>query len=233
MPIKSQLGNSQNLVAIEAVQESALILKDGSLRQVVMVGGVNFSLRSEQEQNLITGGFQAFLNAIDFPLQVVIHSRKINIQKYLDDLAGRREKEPSPLLQSQISEYIEFIRQFVQENAIMEKSFFVVVPWYPTQVAKATRGFLSSLPFMKKPEKKTGMEQKEEKQFPAGVDIAKELPPLRQRVTQVVEGLSALELDAIVLDDEQLVELFYNLYNPGTVEKEGVVEPAESGNQIS
>lgn len=217
--IASQLGNSQNLVAIKAIRERTLVLKDGSLRQVLMVGGTNFSLRSENEQDILIGAFQAFLNGLDFPIQIVVHSRKINIQRYLDDLAARKEKEASPLLQNQIEEYKEFVRQFVQENAIMEKSFFVVVPWYPVAIAKKTSGIFSSLPFVGKKKNKSS---EKEAADPAEENLSEEIHSLNQRVAQVMDGLVAMDLGAVALNDEQLVELFYNLYNPGTVEVEDI-----------
>src|SRR6185436_15901746 len=123
--------NSQNLVSIKDIYKGTLLLRNGSLCQILMIGGVNFSLKSEQEQNLLTVAYQNFLNSIDFSIQILIHSRKINIDHYLEDLGKRLAEEPSPLLQNQISEYREFIRQFVSENAIMEKMFLVVVPWHP------------------------------------------------------------------------------------------------------
>ncbi|MEK7608373.1 MAG: hypothetical protein AAB495_02245, partial [Patescibacteria group bacterium] len=117
----TDFANSQTLVEIADIRNNTVILKDGTLRKVLIVGGVNFSLKSQQEQDLITGAYQNFLNSLDFPFQTIIHSRKINIQKYLDDLEKRRVEEPSPLLQNQIAEYREFVHQFIQENAIMEK----------------------------------------------------------------------------------------------------------------
>jgi type IV secretory pathway VirB4 component len=127
---KQDLGNSLDLVDIKEIKESTVIVKDGSLRQVVMVGGVNFSLKSEMEQNIITQGYQTFLNGIDFPLQILIHSRKVNIEKYIATLLARKESEQSPILQNQIEEYSKFIEGFVSKNAIMEKVFLVVIPFY-------------------------------------------------------------------------------------------------------
>ena len=115
--------SAQDLVSVDEIREDVVLLKDGSLRQVVMVGGVNFALKSDTEQNLITSAYQNFLNGIDFPLQIVVHSRKVNIEKYLDGLARYSAEEVSPLLQNQAEEYREFIRGFVQKNAIMEKTF--------------------------------------------------------------------------------------------------------------
>jgi hypothetical protein len=129
-----EAGNSLDLVDIKEIRQNTVIVKDGSLRQIVMVGGVNFSLKSETEQNIITQGYQTFLNSIDFPLQILIHSRKVNIEKYIEALRARKEIEQSPILQNQIDEYSKFVEGFVEKNAIMEKVFLVVVSFYPTSI---------------------------------------------------------------------------------------------------
>lgn len=219
--MSGNLANSQNLVTVKDIRRDTLILKNGSICQVIMVGGVNFSLKSEEEQNLLTTSYQNFLNSVDFSLQILIHSRKININHYLDDLGERLAQEQSPLLQSQISGYREFIRQFVSENAIMEKMFLVVVPWHPVMMAKPS-GVGFKLPFFGKKTdvvaeekaKQESAEQKVEKM------LDENLPQLGQRVGQVMHGLTQLGLEAALLKNEELVELFFNLYNPESIERE-------------
>jgi hypothetical protein len=183
-----------------------------------MVQGVNFSLKSEEEQNVITQGYQNFLNSLEYSLQIVIHSRKINIQKYLNDLDKRMQDEPSPLLQNQISEYKEFVRKFVEENAIMEKTFLLIVPWHPP-LAVSSSSF--PIPFLgsKKPPA-----QEEELNDAA---FKENLLQLRERVAEITEGLATMGLEAIVLADEELIELLYNFHNPETIEKESL--PMEKG----
>src|SRR5260221_9919722 len=100
MAVKSDLGNSLDLVNIKEIRENTVILKDGGMRQIIMVGGVNFALKSESEQNIITQGYQNFLNGVDFPLQIVVHSRKVNIDKYIEELLARRSEEHTSELQS-------------------------------------------------------------------------------------------------------------------------------------
>src|SRR3990167_5698058 len=149
---KTDVGNTQDLVAIKEIKEGTLVLKDGGLRQIIMVGGVNFALKSEMEQNILTQGYQNFLPSVSFPLQIVIHSRKVNIEKYLDELASYQTAETSPLLKNQAEEYREFIRSFVQKNAIMEKSFFVTIPFTPIGLptAKSVSRSTFSLPFLRR-----------------------------------------------------------------------------------
>lgn len=217
-------GNTQDLVDIKEIHDSAVIMKNGSIRQIVMVSGVNFSLKSETEQNIVTSGYQSFLNGIDFSLQIVIHSRKVNIEKYLENLARYSEKETSPLLQNQAEEYREFIRGFVQKNAIMEKSFLVVVPFYPISSQLPTQQAMGKLmPFSGK--KKVDKAEEDMTREAAQASFAENLAQLKQRVNQVTEGLTSIGLEAVVLNDEQLIELFYNFYNPETVERQQINLP--------
>jgi len=219
--IRQEAGNSLDLVEIKDIKDNVVIMKDGSLRQIIMVSGVNFSLKSEAEQNMMTQAYQNFLNAIDFPLQIVVHSRKVNISVYLDTLMKRREMEQAPLLQSQISEYVEFIKGFVEKNAIMEKSFLVTVPFYPTgALAAAPANAVSGvLPFFGK--KKDAEEEKRSGEEADRI-YRESIAQLNQRTTQIVTGLENIGLEAVPLENEELVELFYNFYNPQTVEKEKI-----------
>jgi type IV secretory pathway VirB4 component len=214
---KQDAGNSLDLVDIKEIKEKTIVVKDGSLRQIVMVGGVNFSLKSDTEQNIITQGYQTFLNSIDFPLQIVIHSRKVNIEKYISTLAARRDIEPSPILQNQIDEYTKFVQGFVQQNAIMEKIFLVVVSFYPLSGIAGVKSISSAIPFFgkKKSSGAADAQRAEEETKMFGENLAQ----LNQRVSQVTTGLLNIGLEVTVLDDEQLVELFYNFYNPQTVER--------------
>lgn len=221
---KQDLGNSLDLVDIKEIRSNTVILKDGGLRQVIMVGGVNFALKSELEQNIIVQAYQTFLNGIDFPLQILIHSRKVNIDKYIAGLLKRKDVEESPILQNQIDEYAEFVKGFVQKNAIMEKTFIVVVPFYPLSVLGAGKSMLSSLPFFGK--KKTA--ESEAKDQGETERIFKEnVAQLTQRVTQVMSGILGMGLEATLLEDEALIELFYNFYNPQTIERQDMPLPRE------
>jgi type IV secretory pathway VirB4 component len=223
-PTKQDAGNSLDLVDIKEIKQSTVLVKDGSFRQIIMVGGVNFSLKSEAEQNIITQGYQTFLNSIDFPLQILIHSRKVNIEKYIDTLMQRKEVEQSPILQNQIDEYAKFVEGFVEKNAIMEKVFLVVVSFYPASMLPSAKRVSGMIPFLggKKKEDPAATAQRaaeEEKMF--GENLAQ----LGQRTSQATSGLLNMGLEATVLDDEQLIELFYNFYNPQTVERQKVPAP--------
>ncbi len=223
MPQKN-FANAQDLVDIKEIHDGTVILKDGSLRQVLMVGGTNFSLKSDEERDLITQAYQNFLNGVDFPLQIVIHSRKINIEKYLDSLKAYEDKGGSFLLRNQTEEYREFVRGFVAKNPIMEKTFLVVVPFFPLAIPSvgSTSTLGKYLPFFKKSKE---AEEKAKKEVEARFN--ENLAQLKQRVSQVVEGIFSMGLEAAILNDEQLVELFYNFYNPESVERENINLPQE------
>jgi len=216
--MKGNFGDTKELIDIKEIKSNTVILKDGSLRQVLIVGGINFSLKSEEEQQVILSAYQNFLNSLEFPIQIVIHSRKINIQKYINNLIEIKNKETSPLLQNQIEEYIEFIRGFVKENAIMSKNFFVIVSFSPTSI-EIQKGFTSKIPLFSSKTKTSESEQAQKNE-----NFQENLEQINQRTAQIIDGLASIGLDAVVLNDEQLIELFYNYYNPETVEKESVLK---------
>lgn len=203
-----ETGATQQFVDIEDVKDGVVILKNGGLRRVLMVSGTNFELKSEEEQNMITMAYQGFLNTLDFSIQIVIHSRKLNIGSYLEKLKGLEDGQPNELLKNQVSEYIEFIRSFVDTNAVMAKTFFAVVPYDPITVPNEGKKILGFLGLSGKA-KSANLEQ----------TIEQKLIQLNQRTDQVISGLNQIGLRVVALNDEELVELFYNLYNPGTTEK--------------
>ena len=229
LPSKQDLGNSLDLVDIQEIHGNIVIMKDGSLKQVVMVGGVNFALKSDTEQNIIIQGYQNFLNSIDFPLQIVVHSRKVNIDSYIQTLLARKDSEESPILRSQMDEYAEFIKGFVEKNAIMEKTFLVVVPFYPSGIAagkKAAGKFLPSFLGGKKDAKKADA-AKAVTDAEVERNLKESTAQLAQRTGQVMSGLLNIGLEVTILENDALIELFYNFYNPQTVERENIM-PAQN-----
>ena len=199
---------TQKFVEIEDIRHGLVILKNGSLRRVLMVSGINFELKSEEEQNIIAYSYQNFLNTLDFSVQIVIHSRKLNIENYLNKLAERQTTETNELLKNQISEYIEFIRSFVELNAVMAKTFFVVVPYDPIVIPSGGKKILEFFKFGSK----TKISALEE-------SLEQKITQLNQRTEQVINSLTQVGLRVVALEDKELIELFYNLYNPETVER--------------
>jgi len=198
---------SQDFVAVEKIERGIVHLKKGGVLRVIMVSGINFDLKSEDEQNLILSSFQNFLNTLDFGAQFFVHSRKVNIKKYLEQMRERREEEVNELLKIQIEEYTAFIEQFVEENQIINKSFFVVVPHHKMVSVNPTEGLMKLFGGKKKEGNEETLSEEET------------LQQLAQRVDQVVSGLEQIGLRAIPLEDEELIELYYNLYNPQLVER--------------
>lgn len=213
--------STQQFVEIDEIKNGVVLLKNGGIRAVVMVSGTNFELKSEEEQNAIIFGYQNFLNSLDFSVQIIIHSRKINIENYLKKMEALKEKEEVDLLKDQITEYISFIKGFVKENEIMTKNFFVVIPYESVSVSDLKKSVVNFLPFISKKKNK-----KEEQQT-----FDQKVSQLQQRVDQVVSGLESVGLRAVVLNDEELLEIYYNLYNPETVERELTNRPKDKDAQ--
>ncbi len=206
---------TQQFINAQGVKNGVLILKGGALRQILLVSGLNFDLKSEDEQNAITLSYQNFLNSLNFSLQIFVHSRRVNIEGYLENLTKIEAEESNPLLRTQIGEYREFIRSFTSQNAIMNKSFFVVVPYDPVQLpGTGAGGVFSGL--LGRNSKNAEAEQEEERRF------AQQAGQLAQRTEQVVSGLTQIGLRATPLKDDEITELLYNLYNPESIEKKGL-----------
>jgi len=204
-------GTTQKFVDIDEIKNEVVYMKNGGLRKILLINGINFDLRSEEEQQMILGSFQSFLNRLDFPIEFFIHSRKINIKSYLDKMKQREEDEKNELLKIQIGEYINFIRSFVEENPIITKSFFVVIPYNPIATIEETKKGLSKVVALF-----TGGNKKEGEK---NESMSKKLQQLNYRVEEVVAGLEQIGLRTNKISDEELTELFYNLYNPQLIER--------------
>ncbi len=208
MPEPQQFARAQDFVQVKDIKEGVVLLKNGGLRKIILVDGLNFDLKSEDEQSIITFAYQNFLNSLDFPIQINIHSRKLNIEDYLKRLGERQIKEENELLKTQIGEYVEFIKSFVESNAVMTKSFFVVVPYDPVNLPSAGKSLLPKFLGGGAPTPTPGDEI-----------LPRNREQLHQRAEQVVSGLRQVGLRAVSLEDPELLELFYNFYNPTTIEK--------------
>jgi len=205
--------STQKYLDISEIRDDCVILKDGTLRAVLTVSSINFALKSEEEQNAIISAYMQFLNALDFPLQIVINSRRLDITPYLEKLKKAERTQTNELLRMQIRGYIEYIQELVQIGEIMTKHFYVVVPYSPFSDKK--KGFFARLRELLMP----GMwiRLKEEK-------FRNYRKELFMRVDHVISLLSSIGLKAIPLDTQALIELYYNLYNPVTSEKEKLVD---------
>ncbi len=205
---KSEIVPTQKFVAIDEIRDDVVILKNKGLRRIVMASSLNFELKSAEEQESIINGFANFLNSLDFSVQFFVHSRKLNIEDYLVYLNERRKQETNELLQIQIAEYVEFVKSFVETANIMSKTFFMVIPY-----SAAGEALSSGITSVLKPTKKAAATEVSKEKF----EEAKN--QLNQRVEYVVSGLSKLDIRAVPLETKELIELFYNLYNPEQIEK--------------
>jgi len=224
---KTESQATQQFIEIDKIREGAVILKDGGLRKVLMVDGINFGLKSEEEQGLITYAYQNFLNSLDFNVQCIVHSRKLAIKEYLEKLQQIETEENNELLKNQINEYRKFINSFVSQNAIMTKKFFVVVPYDPLNLprlgGKKSGGGKGIFGFLKRKNKTGGENQKPSSEDPVRAEAFKHnMEQLDQRISQVISGLSTIGLRSVPLESSELIELFFNLYNPRATEKKGL-----------
>ena len=200
---------TQDFVPIKEVRNGVVTLKDGSLRGVLLASSLNFALKSQDEQTAIIAQFQNFLNSIEFPIQIFIQSRDLDIRPYIALLEERSAAQVTDLMKIQTREYIEFVKGFVENVNIMSKSFFVVVP-YSTSTIEKKGGFGSFLPNRK---------TKKEKGASAIERFEEQRSQLEQRMGVVEQGLSRIGVRIAPLGTEELVELYYKLFNPGELGK--------------
>ncbi len=214
MAVKSQA--SQEFVPIKEIRDGVVILKDGTMRMVLMASSVNLALKSGDEQMGVLMQFQSFLNSLEFSTQIFIQSRRLDIRPYLARLDARLVQEMNDLLKVQIREYINFIKTVTESTNIMNKLFLVVIPYAPPKSITATEGsgggMFGNL-FGKKTETKSALTK-------SAVEAFEEArSQLEQRVGIVSQGLSRTGVRIAPLGTEELTELYYHLFNPGEDEK--------------
>lgn len=195
---------SQDFVSIRDIRENVVIQKNGRMCMVMLASSINFALKSLDEQRAVLQQFQQFLNTLDFTLQIYIQSRRLNIKPYLYLLSGLEDKQDNDLMRIQLREYIEFIRTFTEDIDVMSKNFFVVVPYSPEKV-NLTKGFTK---LFDSPNKSSGS-------LPNDTRFEEHRIQLEQRIGIITEGLARVGVRTITLQKDDLVELFYHIYNPG------------------
>lgn len=194
---------TQKYLDVAEVKSDTIVLKSGALRSILAVSAINFDLKSTEEQQAIISQYQNFLNSVDFPLQILISSRKLNMQNYLDFLTSKEKTQANELLRMQISEYKSFIDQLVSVSNIMDKNFYIIVPFSP--IENKEKGFLSNISSMLNPQKNV-LEKRE--------NFETYKSQLLQRVDQIIAALSGIGLRIVPLKTEELIELLFNSYNP-------------------
>lgn len=203
---KPKSGAAQDFLPIETVRDGTVVLRAGAgLRAVLMASSLNFALKSDEEQDALVYQYENFLNSLDFPLQFVIQSRRLNIRPYLDTLVGRQKEETNELLKIQIGEYAEFVRSFVELSNIVTKAFFIVVPFAPS-IKERGGGLIRRITDL--------MGSRAEAAAGSDAEFVQYRDQLLQRVDAVVSGLRRLGLRTARLGTDELIELYYGLYNP-------------------
>ncbi len=205
----SKLPSTQRFLDVWEIKDDVVILRNGTIRGVLLVSSMNFALKSDEEQSAVIQAYTQFLNTLDFPLQIVIQSRKLNIDPYLDNLKLLEKNQQNELLKMQTQEYITYVRELVELADIMSKRFYVVVPFQPGSGKRMN--FFKRLTAVLQPTSVIHIKQKRFEEMRS---------ELLKRVDFVVDGLSALGLKAVPLDTQGLIELFYNTYNPQTADME-------------
>ena len=202
--------STQEFVPIKEVRDGVVVLKDDTLRAVVLASSLNFSLKSEEERNAIIIQFQDFLNSLDFSVQIVVQSRRLDIRPYIALLEEQYKNQLNELMKIQTREYIEFVKKFTESTNIMTKSFFIVVPYDPAIIKVGTGGQgIGSL-----------LQKKSSESEQARIASFEENKmQLEQRVSVVEQGLVRSGIRVIRLGTEEVVELFYKIFNPGESEK--------------
>jgi len=194
---------TQQYLDVSEVKEDVVVLKNGGLRAVLAISAINFDLKSTEEQEAIVSQYQNFLNSINFPLQILITSRKLNIENYLNYLSDKEKLQQNELLRIQIFEYKNFINQLVSVSNIMDKNFYIVVPFSP--IESTEKGFFTRIGSMINP-KRDILEKRE--------NFETYKSQLYQRIDHIIAALSGIGLRIIPLKTQELIELLFNSYNP-------------------
>lgn len=218
MPVKQPKANkeaaSQIFVHVSEIKDNCVVLKDGGVRAVLSVSSVNFDLISEQEQNVIVYSYQNFINSLEFPVQILIRSKKLDIEKYLIQMEELAKIQRNPLLQNQTYTYIDFVSQLVELADIMEKEFYVIVPKDPFRTEKInpfTR-FMKAL----NPADNILEYRQRLREFES---VKK---ALNQRATSVMNSLSRTGVHVKRLTTKELIKLYYEVYNPDTSQSQKI-----------
>jgi hypothetical protein len=208
--------STQNMLQIAEIRDGIVIMSDGSFRSVVMVNSINFDLMSRAEQEAVEFSYQNFLNSLYFPLQIFIRSQKVDMGPYIEKLDKVRSEHDNMLLALLMDDYVDYIESLSEQTNIMDKKFYIVIPFFPKIDAQKT--FTQSKNFL------TGFTALFSKQDQHVVineeDLEKAKSELRNRVQTVLDGLMQCGIQSLPLDTEELIELYYDTYNPDTATRQ-------------
>jgi len=195
--------NTQKLIDIADIRDGVIILKNKALRAVLMASSINFALKSKDEQKAVIYAFQQFLNSLDFPIQIFVQSRAMNIETYLTMLKEKEQGQENELLRIQTAEYSEFVKGLVEMANIMKKSFYIIVPFAAIEAKRES--VLQKAKNVFRPAKKAVFTEEA---------FSRYKEQLWQRLDHIANGLTGMGLKVQALDTENILELFYSIYNP-------------------
>lgn len=213
---KTNPNSTQNTLQIAEIRDGIVIMNDGSYRSVVMVKSINFDLMSPQEQEAVEYAYQGFLNSLYFPVQIFIRSQKVDLRPYIEKLDKIRTEHDNMLLALLMDDYIGYIDQLAMQTNIMDKKFYLVIPYFP--VVDVQKALTQSKNFF------TGFMQlfnsKEDHVVINEAELEKAKTELRNRVQAVLGGLQQCNIQGLPLDTQELIELYYDTYNPDTATRQ-------------
>lgn len=215
---QSNPNSTQNALSIAEIRDGIVIMNDGSFRSVVMLTSINFDLMSPQEQEAIEFSYQGFLNSLYFPIQIFVRSQKVDLQPYLEKLDKIRSEHDNMLLALLMEDYIVYMDQLAAQTNIMDKKFYVVIPYFPHEenVKKAlmndSKNFFSGVLNM--------FNNTETHVVVNENDLETAKNELRNRVQAVLNGLAQCSVQGLPLDTQELIELYYDMYNPDTATRQ-------------
>ncbi len=213
---KTNPNSTQNVLQIAEIRDGIVIMSDGSFRSVIMAKSINFDLMSPQEQEATEYSYQGFLNSLYYPIQIFIRSQRVDLQPYIEKLDRIRSEHDNMLLAYLMEDYINYIGQLSQQTNIMDKKFYIVVPYFPqTEVQRAltqSKNFFSGLGAI--------FSNKEQHVVINEADLETAKTELRNRVQSLLSGLLQCNIQALPLDTQELIELYYDTYNPDTATRQ-------------
>jgi type IV secretory pathway VirB4 component len=215
--------STQNTLLISEIKDGVVVMRDGSLRGVILGSAINFDLMSPGEQESVEYAYQSFLNSLHFPVQIVIKSQKIDITPYLEKLDGLRNEQPNELLGALMDDYIANIRALVEEVNIMDKQFYIVVPFFPALIDQKKITLVEGLKSAFEPTPVITVSEE---------DFRKYKQELSQRMALAASGLTQMGIRAISLGTQELVDLYYAWYNPDVAANQKLIDASQLGTPI-
>jgi hypothetical protein len=205
--------STEKFLDIAEIRDDMVLLKDGTVRAVLLVSSINFALKSMDEQEAIIQAYMTFLNSLEYPIQIVIQSRRMNIDAYMDRLIEQQRTIKNDLLRNQIADYRAFVLELVELGQIMQKMFYIVVPYDPLTNKK--KNFWTRFSEAISPAAAANLNKKQ---------LADRIEQLSRRVEISQGQLNSMGLASVRLDTQGLIELYYNVYNPDLFETEKLMD---------